>query len=303
MHLTLCYITNRMLPRFGWFAQSIWNETKDFSDISCVIVDFYARQRPLDGQLHPSITDVIWVPPKPNVWNGPHRLTNTNWFAASNQRNTGLCYAKDGWIAYVDDLSVLQPGWLRSVRESIAGNYIACGAYKKVKKLHVQSGIAVSYEEFPGGIDSRLGQAQSDVWPCVGSWLFGCSFAAPVEALLTVNGLDENCDGLGSEDYCLGIRLENAGYTFRYDKRMMTLESEEAHFEEAPLRRTDKGVSPNDKSHAILKMALESKYAPNYFGDGGIRALRNRVLRGDPFPTTQVPDRDFFDGQLIREMV
>ena len=302
-HLTICYVTCRQRPRFNWFAQSIWNETKDFSNISFVIVDFHAIDRPLDGHLHPSITDTIWVPVKPNVWNGQFRLTKENWFAASNARNTGLCYAKDGWIAYVDDLSVLQPGWLNSVREAMAGNYIACGAYQKVKKLRVEEGVAVSYESFPVGVDSRLAQAGSDVWPCTGSWMFGCSLAAPVEALLTVNGWDENADGLGSEDYCMGIRLQNAGYTFRYDKRMMTLESEEAHFEEKPFRRTDKGVSPNDKSHAILKMAMESKYAPNYFGEGGIRAVRERALNGWPFPITGCPTCDWFDGEPISQMI
>lgn len=302
-HLTIVYVSNRRRPRFNWFATSIYNETRFFENISFVVVDFYAIDRPLDGRFHPSITDTIWVPPKPNVWNGRYRLTQENWFAASNARNTGLCYAKNGWIAYVDDVSVLMPGWLNCVRDAMAGNYIVCGAYKKVKKLQVDMGNVVTYEEFPGGVDSRWNLAQSDPWPCAGQWLFGCSLAAPVEALLTVNGWDENCDGLGSEDYCMGIRLQNAGYTFRYDRRMLTLESEEAHFEDQPFRRTDKGVSPNDKSHAILKMALESKFAPNYFGEGGIRALRDRVIFGQPFPIVQVPDKDWFDGQPIAEMI
>lgn len=304
-HLTIVYNSCRLNPRFQWFLFSLKRELVDECDgIKLVVVDFHAdiRCQP-DIRCQLNGMRWVWIKPKPTVWQGQYRLMRDNWFAASNSRNTGLCYAPDGWIAYVDDLSVLMPGWLNAVREAMAGNYIVCGAYKKVKKLHVENGEVKSCEEFPGGIDTRWTYAQSDPWPCQGQWLFGCSFAAPVEALLAVNGADENCDSLGSEDYILGIRLANAGYQFKYDRRMLTLESEEAHFEEPPFRRTDKGVSPADKSHAILKMALESKWAPNYFGEGGIRALRERVLRGEPFPIQQIPDKDWFDGQPISEMV
>lgn len=42
--------------------------------------------------------------------------------------------------------------------------------------------------------------------------------------------------------------------------------------------------------------------APNYYGEGGLRAVRNRVLNGEPFPIIQVPDADWFDGQLLKEI-
>lgn len=303
-HLTIVYNTCRERPRFRWFSDSLERECDgDFTGMRLVVIDFHAYNSRNGEMLVTDELETVWVRPKPNVWNGDYRLTKENWFDAASSRNTGLCYAPDGWIVYVDDLSVLMPGWLSAAREAIAGNYIVCGAYKKVKKLVVAAGEAVQYEEFLGGIDTRWNLAEADPWPCQGQWLFGCSFAAPVEALLTVNGFDENCGGLGSEDYILGIRLANAGYQFKYDRRMLTLESEEAHFEEPAFRRTDKGISPNDKSHAILKMALESKWAPNYFGEGGVRALRERVLRGEPFPIQQIPTCDWFDSQQICEMV
>ena len=44
----------------------------------------------------------------------------------------------DGWIVYVDDLSVLMPGWWEQVKLAMAGNYVACGAFRKVNKLVVE---------------------------------------------------------------------------------------------------------------------------------------------------------------------
>src|SRR6185312_8838914 len=113
------------------------------------------------------------------------------------------------YIAYADDLSVLMPGWLNAVREAMAGGYIAFGAYKKVKHLIVEDGIVVSCEEHQGGIDSRWPKGADHPIPCDGEWLYGCSLAGPLEAFLTINGWDENCDacGIGSEDTMCGIRL------------------------------------------------------------------------------------------------
>lgn len=276
----------------------------NFDGIQVIGVDFYAGNGHAEAlhKLFKRCPNVRWVTPKPNVWNGPHKLTKQDWFAAANARNTALCYAKGQWIAYVDDLSVLMPGWLKSVREAMAGAYIVCGAYMKVKELSVLEGNPFRYQEWIGGVDSRWYYAKADPWPCEGKWLFGCSCAMPVEALLSVNGWDENADGLGSEDYCLGIRLQNAGHTFKYDRRMLTLESEEAHFEEVPFKRSDYGMSPQDKSHRILQDALNTKWASNYFGEGGIRALRDRVLAGEPFPIQRIPEHEWFTGIPLSEL-
>lgn len=299
--LTIAYMTCRREPKLEWFLDSLRRECADGlspSGLKIVIVSFY----PITVPDH-DFAEVVCVPPKPTVWQGEHRLTQRNYFAPANARNTAICYAPDGWIAFVDDLSVLLPGWLAAVREAMQGDRIILGAYKKMKKLVVENGDVKSFQEFDAGIDSRWG-AGSDAGPVTasGSWLFGCSFAAPVEALLRVNGLDENCDSCGGEDYCLGIRLGNAGYEFKYDRRMLTYESEELHYFGQPFIRLDKGKSPKDKSHALLDMAMKSKFAPNYFGEGGLRALREKILHGEPFPICQIPQHDFFDGQPLSEM-
>lgn len=293
--LTIAYMTMRKEPKIEWFYDSLLNQVSSGDVGRVVVVDFWADQISVDGY--------IWTtPPKPNVWQGPHRLTKEDYFAAANARNTALCLAPDGWIAFVDDLSVLMPGWLSHVKEAMNGNAIVGGAYKKVNKLVVENGIAVFYEEIPSGVDSRWGMGRSNrVVKMEGGQLYGCSFVAPVEALLTINGFPEYCDGLGFEDSLTGIVLENAGFQLRYDRRMLTLESIEGHFGDH-LKRIDKGQSPNDKSHAALALARRSNRFENYFGPGGIREVRAKVLAGEPFPIQNVPEHDWFDGQPLREM-
>src|SRR4030095_12589600 len=182
MSLTIAYSTARRDPKLQWFLRSLHRETRgDYTDIRIVIIDFYALDR--DKPVERFNNDFHWLPPKPNPWQGPHRLTKENWFAAANARNTALCLALDGYIAYVDDLSVLLPGWLLQVRAAMSAGYITCGAYKKVKNLEVdKKGNVVNYTELAAGIDNRLAHA-STLTDCAGNWLYGCSCAIPVDAL------------------------------------------------------------------------------------------------------------------------
>jgi glycosyltransferase involved in cell wall biosynthesis len=307
-HLTIAFMTCRKEPMLDWFISSLHRECKgDFTGISIKVIDFYADSivRHVDPKKIDPFSKVIsFHAPMPSVWQGKYRLTKKDYFAASNARNTALCLAPDGWIAYVDDLSVLMPGWLSCVRQAMEKNYIVLGAYKKVLNLEVDSDGNATYTDFPAGVDSRWNSGHPDK-PVIaaGSWLFGCSLAAPVEAFLKINGWDNDCNGSGYEDYIAGIMLEKAGYSFRYDRKMLTLESEERHHTDSSFVRFDKGVSPNDKSHAFLKLVLNGRHvAPNYFGDGGIRAVREKVLNGEPFPIIKVPDRDWYDGQLLSEL-
>ena len=305
-HITICYQTSRVNPRFGWFAESLVKQIRYEDDISVVVVDRLANEPNRAEQIGaklPERFNLRHVAPKPTVWQGEHRVTKDDWFAASNSRNTGLCLAKDGWIAYVDDLSVLLPSWLQSVREAEAGNYLICGAYRKVRNLVVTDGIVTNHMEFPQGNDNRLRHAEGTISGCSGEWLYGCSCAMPVEALLDIGGWLEICDGLGFEDVCTGLVLNSAGYGFRYDKRMMTFEDEDAHFEDKAMRKTDKGQSPNDKSHAALRIARSGqRYWDNWY-DGGLRAERQRVLNGEPWTVRTEPQRDWYDQQVIAEMI
>ena len=335
MHLTIAYFTNRPDPKIRWFFDSLHRETGgDYTGIKVVVVDFYAQNQrnvvldfrkpghveavssspeyrqavlvpALSSQL--SALNLAWIAPKPTVWQGPHRLTKEDYFCASNARNTAICHAPDGWIAFVDDLSILMPGWLAAVREAMAANVIVFGAYQKRKKMVVEDGKLVSSEEFPPGIDSRWndGRAHHPV-RAAGSWLFGCSLAAPVQAFLDINGFDEDCDSMGMEDVAAGMMLEKAGYTFRYDRRMLTYESEEDHAQLPVFKRIIKpwrlGLH-KDASHAYLHMLQHGRNrAPNYFGPEGLAGLRQRILAGEPFPIVQIPQHHWPDSQPLSEM-
>lgn len=304
-HLTIAYISNREENKFEWFADSLTSQLGVGDSISLVVVNSNYKSR--GSHLHfQNIADfpATLTPPKPNIWNGPHRLTKQNWFAASNARNTALCLAPDGYIAYVDDLSVLMPGWLQSVREAMEGNYIALGTYEKWKNLKVENGLVKGGELYSK--DSRFHKTGGDVVSCGGDWLFGCSLAGPVQAFLDVNGWPEAlCDGLGSEDYCMGIAIGNTNkYSFRFDKRMKTIESEELHHVGEVFKKSDFGVSPNDKSHAALNTAKQSTWFPQYFGEGfpNISDLRKHVLAGGEFPIRKHPENCWFSGKPLSEL-
>lgn len=308
MNLTIAYVTGRRDPKIEWFFDSLKVQLRDGDRVDVIVISLFPNEINLANYyLSRYINETQVREPKPNVWQGEHRLTSQDWWAMSNARNTALCLCKTDYIAYVDDLSVLMPGWLDAVKEAMVGNYIAAGAYRKVKKLVVENGEVKSYE--PYSEDSRYNLAPDVIGPCTGDWLYGCSCLFPVESLLTVGGWPEICDGLGSEDYCLGIALSNAGFHLKYDKRMMTYEDEDLHNSiqegntrtSGGLKRTDKGVSPHDKSHAVLGIAKGSTYYPNYY-PGGMRALREFTLAGNPFPVIQQPQHDWFDGQSISEM-
>lgn len=317
--LTICYVSSRRDNRIEWFFDSLAKQV--VLQAHLIVIDRFAEEPGRKDEIFNKFATAFTVPlyveheekgnvpakffthaePKPTVWQGPHRLTKEDWFATANARNTALCLCRTSHIAFVDDLSVLMPGWWTSAQEAVAGNYIGCGAYKKVKNLVVKDGEPIGYVETSEGIDDRLRRVSEDVSPCTGGWLYGCSCVFPVEDLLEVGGWPEICDSLGSEDCCLGIALANAGKRLKFDRRMLTLESDELHFVEPPMKRTDKGVSPNDKSHAVLEIAKQSTYFPNYY-EGGIRALRDYVLAGNPCPITQIPTCDWYDNQPISEM-
>lgn len=301
--LELAYITSRKNSRFEeWFLPSLRRQIDWSSETPRIIkIDRYA-----EAQHTVSIEgfEVSVHPPKPSVWSGPHRLTKEDWFSASSYRNSALCLCRSSHIAYIDDLTVLGPRWWQTAMEAEQlDDTITCGLYQKVRNLVVEDGVPTSYEQPASGIDNRMQIARDEEGPCKGEWLYGCSLVAPVEALLSVDGFPSAiCDGLGFEDCLMGIVLENAGYKFRFNKRLFTLESEEAHFEEPAMKRSDYGTSPDDKSHRALNIARQSKTFDNGFGPGGIRALRERVLAGEPFPVKGTPAHEWYTGTPLQDL-
>lgn len=304
----ICYVTCRRNPRIQWWLDSLFLQWDKKTPLKLIVVDFHRDTHMEYAVMAKPFTDLgakfVHVNPKPTVWQGPNRLTKRDYWAAANQRNTALCYADDGYIAFCDDLSVLMPGWLDAVLAAQRDGYIACGAYKKVRELRVEHGVP-DYVEFPAGIDHRIALVKGDEpVPCAGGWFYGYS-ASPVEALLSINGYPESADSIGGEDYLAGWMLQHQGRELKYCKRMLALESEEAHGEEPSMLRLDKGTSPLDSSHALLRQAESGNIAasPNlHFPPGGIRALRDLVRSGKPFPIPSGPTHHFFDNQPLSSM-
>jgi len=304
VRLSVAYMTARRDCKVEWFRDSLCRQILPSDDIQIIVVDFFHAERKwskLEGWLH--------VPPKPTVWQGPHRLTRNDYFAPSSARNTALCYAKHDHIAYVDDLSVLGPQWLSSVREAITGNYIACGAFQKVKHLNIQVGRVIEFMDFPQGHDHRFEKgSDKKAVACPPNWLFGCSVCLPVAALEKINGWPEAiCDstGVGAEDCFTGETLVRTGHAVKYDRRMFTYESEELHFQEPLMKRCDKGEigKSNSKSWAAVRMMQECKRFDNNFDPfPDIAALRKHILAGGSFPIQKNPLHDWYDGQPLSEL-
>lgn len=317
-HLTIAYLTSRKQPMIEWFFDSLHRETEgNYDGIKIVVVDFWANDRGTDfaSKATHFVPGLVHVTPKPSVWQGKHRLTKADYFAAANARNTALCHAPDGWIAFVDDLSVLMPGWLASVREAMAGNYIVCGAYRKVNKLAVSNGFVLGFEDNPSGHDGRWWKGSNTTavdcsqWP---EWSYGASLCAPVESFLTIGGWPEICDSNGGEDSCTGFMLANNRWRpatgFFYDRRMLTYESEELHAQlprflrEDPCKGDPDAKPRDDMSHAMLRVLKNRTAHPGFFGDEGIRGLRQRILSGEPFPIVGIPEHRWFDHAKLSDL-
>lgn len=298
--ISFVYITTRYEPHVEWFLDSLRAQLWPGEDPQIIIV------APEHSRVPVSMNFQI-VRPKPTIWAGPARITQADWWAAANARNTGICYAQEKWIAFVDDRSVLLPGWMDCVREAMKANCMVCGTYQKVHDMVVERGVAQKYTSFPG-FDNRLDYVQKHwaglynsrgPFDCPGEWTYGCALVLPLEWALSVGGFDETCDGLGMEDGIFGLMLQNRRYHITFDPRMGMLEDRTiGECGPVPLRR-DKGISPNDKSHAMLEKLRVLKQA---LLPGNLRNIRNEVLKGAPFPAPSAPQVDWYDGEKISLM-
>lgn len=304
MSLTIAYITARKQPRFDWFMESLFSQADPGDVAEVIIVDSQRLTRKDwaawgDPPIARTVNGLLIrpVPVKPTVWQGPHRLTQADWWAVSAATNTAFCYCRTDWIACLDDRLVLLPGWLDRVKEAMRLGYGVCGTYSKVHHLSMDRGMIKHFTPTDGK-DSRVGSDAGAV-RAPGEWFFGCNFALPLEWALQVNGCDETCDGLSAQDCIFGLMLQNNGFPLMYDKRMAVVEDRTPEYLGPVMIRRDKGVSPNDKSHALVTMLMGLKRAMHPFD---LRDVRNKVLAGEPFPVPTEPTHDWFDGQPLSEM-
>lgn len=326
--LTIAYITFREQPRFEWFVASLNREFRNMPDIDrstvqVLVIDArYPRKLEADFPFEHHA-------PKPTVWQGAHRLTRRDYSCASNARNTAFALSRHTHVAFVDDLSVLLPGWLKTHVHAATNNYVLAGTTYKHRNIVVDTnGDVASYDVF--GRDFRATQIQPvGLVRCSGAWLYGGTFSVPLEHALRVNGQDEIYDVIGGADYDLGERLQRAGSDIFITRECGTFEDKDAHYSGAQVVRLDKPWPPT-AVHAPRTFGPDGwsdSAQPDVDGDGpyssnylynrlrrewsrswtigntfNLRELRARVLAGEPFPIPTEPTTHWVDGQPLSEM-
>ena len=295
MKLTIAFITGRAEPRLDWLLSSLSPQIVAGDDIEVLVIDARGRspeQLGITSRPHKQVQLRTHLP-KPTPWQGAHRVTSRDWWAKSSAINTAFILCDTDYIAFVDDCCRLGPQWLAAVRR---------GEHKR------RSVLAGTYDKIENGRvvhDHRRDRAPKGKEDCGGGWLYGCAFALSLEWALEVNGAEEGCDGLGTEDYTFGLMLENSGRRIDFVPDMAVTQERVELFPSGDpnsgLRRIDKGTSPHDKSHAALKRFGKRKRT-EFTAD--LRALRSARAAGNlawPLPDPDL--KDWFDGQLVREFV
>lgn len=311
--ISIGYITARKEARFDWLFDSICLQAGLESLGQIILIDFFAQafdnwtdddvkrrwdtiaKQANDAGIYNYIE---WHPPMPTVWAGPGRLPKDNWWHASAARNTVFCYAKHDYVCCLDDRSVLMPTWMDGMRQGEKDNYIVCGTYDKRTEMTVEKGV-IKHGGTIIGKDGRFTHTQGNKFQCSGSWLFGCTFGLPLEWALKVNGFPADyCDSLSMEDVVFGCLLSNNGYPMFFEPRSKIVEDRSIPFIGEAMKRTDKGVSPNDKSHKTLDVFAKAKTSMNSYD---LRTLREAILQGKPFPKATLPTHDWYDGQAVKD--
>ncbi len=322
--ISIIYSTNRKEPQFKWFIDSLLNQTskEDRESIELIFIDYaYGKiGEPRRVELETLIGNdfkFIHADPKDNDYQGEFRRTNTEYFSPCNARNTGFMYSSGDYIVFVDDVGVLMPTWFDAVKEAANKKLVMCGAYQKHFEMVVEYGKLISSRK--GGIDSRWKLSEDKPVRIDGGQLFGCSFGLTSEAFEQVNGFDELCDSIGGEDYHLGIRLENSGYKIWYDRRMLTIESEELHNQDYKMLREDRVLSEESYMKLLAEYGVYSRIRPKGNLDSShiildiLYGLRQRTTLGNNYnikmqrqnktlPSQRGDELHWFDNKILSEL-
>ncbi len=322
MNLTIAICTSRLEPHLDWFCDAVRKHFNYGEKPQLIVVDFWSQIMPMNNwgesdvavrrvellnEIGPGF-DVLLTPPKPTVFQGPHRLTQSDFWAKSNALNTAICLARHEWFAAVDDRALPVPTWLNSIRLAMKGKYAVCGAYEKRLNVKVIDGRMANSGEMDGadknsisGRDREL-KAPTKLIKTTGAWWYGCTNALPLEWALQVNGYEENLDSLKMEDTQFGSMLEANGYPIRYDPRMKVILDRTRTALESDMRSDCKERHPHDeqdKGHAAIRKFWGIKWAKHQWD---LRDIRDRLQRGEPWPVPTGPTTDWFDGQELKDM-
>lgn len=296
--LTIALTTFRQEPKVEWFIESLRRQITSNQDWpTIIIVDGYIPNIGRSIKVMPP-NDVIHCQPKPSIWQGKHRITKQDWWAKSNALNTAICLCRTEWIAFVDDRCVLGNKWIEAVKRAMDGNYAVCGAYEKRINMSVNNGKIVHAGTVIGK-DPRLGRKSYHLTASY-DW-FGCTNALPLEWALKVNGYPEDyCDGMRYEDTTFGRLLANNKFPIHYDQEMMVIEDRTPGLIGPDIRGEDWGKSPMDASHKLVELFDAAKDSKNSFN---LRAMRDSVQAGNPFPLPTAAHTHWFTGKPIMEFI
>lgn len=319
MRFSIAYLTSRKDPKFEWFCDSLFRQMTREDSVEIIVVDYLSWYEPDQRSNYftskaRARQEVKVTPPKPCSWQGPHRKTKVDHFAAANARNTAMIVAHSEYIVFADDLSVLMPGWLDNVRHAVENRYFVGGAYAKVKELEVEDGEMTHYSPYDGGKDGRIHLGSTGgIKKVTGDFLYGCSFGAPLDAMLDIGGMDEACNGMGFEDVCFGLRMANSGRSLFYNVNMLTWESEElhstpgnAHFirHHYPTTAVNFQAPPGGKNESDWYMLIYARNNKDAFWPGEkhwlVEQRRHYQRTGEFMPSTVT--HNWADGRPLGEL-
>lgn len=319
--ISIIYSTNRKEPKINWFLDSLRNQTNEEERTFIEIIIIRHPEAVLNEEEKEAAKgfNVQVALPKDSLYAGPKRKSKTEMFSPSSARNTGIILSSGEYLVFVDDVSVLMPGWWAAVWQGYVNKRITCGSYWKQFDMVVENGNLVSSRPHDMGRDSRWNLSNGKPVKISGTQVFGCSLAIPASDIIGINGFDELCDSIGGEDYQLGIRLQHNGKTLWYDVSMYTVESEELHNQDYLMRRedrvlpkdkymkqlsgfgVDRRVQPNgnwDSSHMILDILYGTQQRQARYNYYNIDECRTQKK----LPLVPEIDRHWFDAKMLSEI-
>lgn len=319
---TIAYFTCRKDPKIEWFFRSLNRELKkNWKNINIIIIDYYYqfdtinRKNELKKKYEMYTNNVKHISPKPCPIQGKYKVTKDNYFAASNTRNTAFINCETSYIVCIDDLTVIKDGWLDVVLWGLKNNYVLYGSYAKVDKLECLEDGSFSFDKDSMQLDSRFNNeviTNDFATKVAGSWLFGCSFAMPLELAFKIDGFSEICDTISGEDSEFGIRLNRVTTDIYYSRQMMTLEDNLLHFvDNIKFIRESKILTENTlmknkiglfSDHAIIQNVMESQSPLPFIPTNLIKIKEiynlDETKLAELFDTLQY----WVDGKLLCEM-